>query len=98
MRIGRVRKGTTDRLDYDVLYGDWLTEADTIFEAEAVIEENTDDSPLVIDSVAVFNDQNKVKVWLSGGLEGETYNIALTVTTDQGRIKTVCFQVRMTSC
>lgn len=98
MRIGVVRKGATDRLDYDVSFVDWLTTGDIIHEAEASIEQNTDTGPLVIESVAVFNAQRKVKVWLSGGNSGETYMVAVSITTNEGRVKTVCFQVRVTSC
>ena len=95
MRVGTVRKGEGDRLDYDIDFADWLTDGDTIAEVEAVIDDNGGETPLAVDAVSAFNDDRKVKVWLSGGTYGTLYTVDMTVTTLLGRIKTVCFKVRM---
>lgn len=98
MRIGSVRKGEDDRLDYDISFVEWLTDGDTIAEVEATIEDNGGETPLAVDSVAAFNDAKKVKVWLSGGTYGTPYTVEVTITTTLGRVKTACFQVRIVNC
>jgi len=98
MRIGSVRKGEDDRLDYDISFVEWLTDGDTIAEVEAVIEDNGGEKPLAVDAVSAFNDDQKVKVWLSGGTYGTPYTVDVTITTVLGRIKVACFQVRVTDC
>ena len=97
MRIGTVRKGAEDRLDYDVSFAEWLTHEDTLIEAEASVVGGPDEA-LQVESVGVFNDQKAVKVWLNGGTAGASYTVETTITTNQGRIKTVCFRVRVMSC
>jgi len=99
VRIGSVRKGEDDILDYDLSYVEWLTDGDTIIEAEAVVEApNGGAVPLAIDSVSAFSDDKKVKVWLSGGTYGTPYTVETTITTSLGRVKTTCFQVRIMTC
>lgn len=93
MRLGEMRKGPVDRLDYDIRFGEWLTDDDTIVEAEAEAEDG-----LTVDSVAVNNDDQIVKVWLSGGEDGATYEVGVTITTTEGRVKHVCFRVRVNEC
>lgn len=94
MRVGVARKAPGDQLDYDVRFEEWLTDGDTIIEAEA----EADDDALTVDSVSVNSSDHIVKVWLSGGEDGGAYTVTLTITTDEGRVKEVCFQVRVTGC
>lgn len=93
MRIGAIRKTPEDRRDYDVDFSDWTPEGDEVIDAEAFLEGN---SSVVIDSVAI--EGNVVKVWLSGGEDGEGDEIEVRVTTNLGRIKTACFRVRINDC
>lgn len=79
--LGRFIKQPADRLDYDIDYRDWLTDrADTLQSAAVTAEAgiSVDDFVLV---------SGVVKVYLSGGTDGQTYKITCTATTTGGRIK-----------
>jgi len=93
MRIGAVRKTPEDRRDYDVDFSDWTPEGDEVIDAEAFLE---GESSIEIESIAIEN--NVVKVWLSGGEDGDSAEIEVRATTNLGRIKTVCFRVRVADC
>lgn len=93
MRLGTARKGPNDILDYDVELQDWLTASDTITQAEASAE-----AGLTVDSVGVFEAEQLVKVWLSGGTVHETYEVTVTMVTSEGRQIERCFSVRIIDC
>ncbi|MNN93971.1 hypothetical protein D3C81_2125160 [compost metagenome] len=90
--LGTVRKRDDDRLDYDVDFSKWLSSGDSITEATAVA---TPDG-LTLDP-ATFSGTT-VKVWLAGGTTGASYDVDVTVTTAQGRVKEVTFNLRITEC
>ena len=92
MRIGVRRKAAADRRDADINFGAWLPDGDQITDASASVEPEG----LGLDAVQLFDDI--VKVWLSGGEPGECYTVNVVVSTKQGRIKEVCFQVQVTEC
>lgn len=95
-----VRKHAEDRLDYDVQFDKWLSEGDMVQSAEAVAKIRSKDpdavTDLVIDAVEVFG--TVVKVWLSGGTDGATYDVVVTGSTAQGRVKEECFVIRIKGC
>lgn len=92
--MGVVDKSPEDKRDADVDFSEWIPDGDTITDASA----ESSDAALVIDSVQIFADDEIVKVWLSGGEEGGRYTVNLVITTSEGRIKEVCFKVRMVAC
>lgn len=99
MRLGAIRKAEGDRLDYDILLADWMTEGDSITGAEAIVKGDNDTTPpLAIESVAIYGPEAIVKVWLSGGEANQSYEVEATITTNDGRILTACFGVRLTDC
>lgn len=93
MRIGAVHKTPEDRRDYDVNFDQWLPDGDALVDVEAF--KKADDS-LTIDAVSI--EGTITKVWLSGGDGGTSNEIEVRVTTEQGRIKTACFRVRIINC
>ena len=94
------RKRADDRLDYDVLFDKWLSEGDAVQSAEAVPTIKSSDpeaiTDLVVDSVQIFG--TVVKVWLSAGTAGKTYEVIATATTVDGRVKENSFIIRVTEC
>jgi len=99
MRIGTLTKDDADRRDFDVRFDRWLPEGDLIVDAEANIQgDNNGATPLTIETITIDTDSKIVKVWMAGGVAGETHRIEVTVTTQEGRIKTACFNLRITSC
>lgn len=96
MRLGRYGKADADRLDYDINYqklGD-LGEGEVIQDLTASVEGS--DSALIVD--ALQNTDTVGKVWLSGGTAGYTYTVNVVMTTNQGRIKENCFDIRVRPC
>lgn len=95
-----VRKRADERLDYDVLFDRWLSDDDTIQSAEAVAQIKSNDpdavTDLAVDSVQVFD--TTVKVWLSGGTAKKTYQILVTASSQDGRVKEIPFIIRVTEC
>lgn len=80
MRLGTVTQQPTERLSYTITYEDALTDGDNVHTAMATV------SPvgLVVDNVGVFDP--RVKFWVTGGESGVSYQVTLTVYTDDGRI------------
>lgn len=92
MSLALLMKTPGDVLDYDVSFDEWLTGEDRINGWDATVE----DSAAVIDS-GDYTDRT-VRLWISGGENGETAQISLTVTTAEGRTKVVCFKLRIKEC
>lgn len=92
-----LRKAPADQLDYDVEFERWLSDDDTVQSADAITSAiEGDAAPLVIESVQLFG--TVVKVWISGGTAGESYEVKVTATTAEGRVKEVCFIIRVSEC
>jgi hypothetical protein len=77
-------------LDYDVDFSEWLTGGDTI-QSHSVAA----DAGIVVDSSTVSAPTQTVKVWLSGGTDGVTYKVTVTVVTVSGRTKQKEFKVKV---
>lgn len=90
--LGTVRKRPDDLLDYDVTFERWLSDGDTVTDATA----EADPIGVSIDRVEIFGDI--VKVWISGGTAGTSYQINVTATTAMGRVKEVSFNLRVLEC
>lgn len=87
------QKQPADQLDYDLDFSQWLTDDDTLVGVTA-----TSNVPeeLIIESVSI--EGQSIKVWVSGGENGETYKVTATVTTTLGRIKELDFKIRVKDC
>jgi len=78
-------------LDYDIDWGNnddsWLAEGDAL-------DEVTVTSDLTVDASVVAG--RYVKLWISGGSEGEDYSVTVHVTTTAGREddRTILIRVR----
>ena len=92
MSLALLMKNPGDVLDYDVSFDEWLTGDDRIQDWEATVA----DSTAVIDR-GDYTDRS-VRLWISGGADGDTAQISLTVTTAQGRTKVACFKLRIKEC
>ena len=89
MRLSPKIKSAVDRLDYDINYSRWLNVGDSLLNANVTCEDG-----LTIDSVGIGSPV--VKIWVSGGETGKSYDITITVTTTQGRTLTSSFNMRIT--
>lgn len=91
--LGIKQKRPADVLDFDLTYEDWITDDDTITTVTTAV---TPPGELEVGSVQVSNPE--VKVWVSGGEDGSTYDIEVTAATNGGRVKVECFKIRVKGC
>lgn len=81
--IATFEKQPTEVLDYDVDYAAWIPDSDSITSATATVT-----PPGELDIVTLVTQQNtRVKLWATGGVDGTTYKVEVTITTDDGRVK-----------
>lgn len=90
--IGVRIKSPVERRDADIAFDAWLPDGDNIQGASAT----SDSDDLVVEAVQLFDDI--VKVWISGGIAGQSYTVSVVATTTAGRIKDACLRVRVVSC
>ena len=91
-----VKKTPADVLDYDVDFTRWLPDQDIIVDATAVLAVEDPPTTFVIDNTEFSN--TVVRVWTSGGTDGEDGEIIVTATTQGGRTKTASFRLRIEEC
>lgn len=97
MILAKYEKQPLEVKDYDVDYTPWLTTiTDTLASLATSVVCLTDatDETLEVDSTTFSDDT--VKVWISGGTDGEQYKLTLRVTTTGGRVdeSELIFRVR----
>lgn len=92
MNLGTIEKAPADVLDYDVEFAGWLAVDDIVDAASATIADSTAE----VDAVDVSDD--RIKVWISGGADGDNGTLTLTATTSGGRTKEVCLRLRVKGC
>ena len=85
-------KRPADVLDYDVRFDDWLEENDRISSWIAKIENST----AVIDRGDYAD--SSVRLWISGGEDGDAAFVDITINTALGRKKSYCFRLRIREC
>lgn len=89
MILGNFTKQPVDVLDYDIDYSQWLTTGDNVESFTVVVEP----SGLTVDNT--FTNDPRVKIYLSGGTDGATYKITVTMTTADGRVKQDEFKLKV---
>lgn len=81
------RKQPTDNLDYTLDFADWLPEGDAIFAIDEVTV------PDGIEQTAFEVNNRNIRLWFTGGTDGEEYKIEATVSTNDGRVKQIEFLI-----
>lgn len=76
-------KQPVDVLDYDIDYSNWLPDVDVV----DAVSTNVSPTGLVVNTALITNDGTRVKLWVSGGVDGVTYKVEVTATTSEGRVK-----------
>jgi hypothetical protein len=85
--LERFTKQPAEVKDYDVDYAPWLdpmTDTLTAVSTAVICTTNAEDTALEIDSVERTDKQ--VKLWISGGTDGQKYKITIQATTAGGRL------------
>lgn len=87
MKLATYSKQPVEVKDYDIDFSPWLSEsADTLDTVTTAVECQTDptDTSLQVDRVQYTVD--RAKVWVSGGTDGQTYKVTVTVSTAADRV------------
>ncbi len=86
-------KQPSETLDYDIDLSAFLPTTD--YPVSATKSATGTDSLLTFGQT-VFNQVTKVaKQWISGGTDGVTYKVSMVITTNEGRIKEVDFNLKV---
>ena len=95
MRLGKFAKSPQERKRYTIDYTDWLETAETISTALYTVREVTSPA-LVVDAQSILTGNKKVSFYVSGGDDGDTYDVEIKITTSTGQVKedVVVFAVR----
>lgn len=99
MVLGRFYKQPAETLDYDIDFSQFLTDGDTLVSAgdppvPSPLDVVVAPTGLTLGPTVVI-DGTTVKQWVSGGTNGVSYKITLTVTSNVGRVKQVEFVIRV---
>lgn len=79
--LARFNKQPADIQDYDIDFNEWLTGFSDTGASHTV---TVDTGITKVSSTLIAG---VVKVWLSGGVDGNNYKVTATLTTTGGRIK-----------
>jgi hypothetical protein len=85
-RIGKYVQAEGERKRYQIDYSDWLDDGEGVQVVTFTISSATT-PPLVIDGVQVLPTALGVQYYISGGLDGTTYEAIATMTTTQTQIR-----------
>jgi hypothetical protein len=88
--LGTFIQQPNEVLDYDVDYSEWIPAGDVVLTATATADPGITLGDTLIDPTGLV-----VKQWVSGGVNGETYKIQVSATTDEGRVKEAEFRIRI---
>lgn len=89
MNLGNFTKQPVEVKDYDIDYSQWMTTGDNVQSVDVVVSP----SGLAVD--AVFVNDPRAKIWLSGGTDGTQYKLTVTMTSADGRVKQDEFKIRV---
>ena len=82
-------KQPSEILDYDIDATEWLTQGDNVIGAAVTI----DNAGLTLDNTTINDD--RIKIWLSSGVDGAVYKVTALISTEDGRAKEVDFGMRV---
>lgn len=98
--IKTFNKQPSERLDYDILGEKWLRTNDAFVEVlERRITKQDgkeyDEATLKDEGTVISEDGKRLKIWLSGGVDGQSYLVTLRILTKHGLEKEVDFYVNV---
>lgn len=98
-RLSKYIQTPDEEKQYAIEYSDWLADSETLSSVTFTVTPTTSPAFSVPASSITTGDtgvNSLLKFFVSGGVDGNTYTVLVTVTTSIGQIKqdTVLFQVR----
>jgi hypothetical protein len=95
MRLARYKQAPIENRRHVVDYSQWLDTAETIVGTPTHSVDNVTSPPLTVGTPTLSSDAKSVIFFVSGGVDGEEYQVDLTVTTSgtQVREDTIIFTI-----
>lgn len=85
--LGTFTKQPAESWDYDIDYSQWLPPSDGLSQNATPEVTVSPDDGLKVESVTRDYDNKRLKVWLSGGVDGQRYKVETTMQSSEGRIR-----------
>mgnify|MGYP003608535719 CR=1 FL=1 len=101
MLLGKLVKQPVERQNYFVKYADYLQEGEVLVNIVGVATlQGTIIDPLVVDNFTLIGpvimaSNQDVEFWLEGGLDGMSYKLEFTATTNFSNVKQDEFKVKI---
>ena len=90
--LAKFEKQPADVQDFDIDFNDWLTGMLDTAPGPTGAEVSADPGITIL---AFALNNGVVKVWTAGGVDGTTYKITATLTTDGNRVKQAEIKVKV---
>lgn len=87
MRLGKFKQAPLEKRRYFVDYSEWLDEGETLVTPLTFSILNVTTPPLTVTDSSISTDSLGVVFFVSGGLDGQQYQVDLIVNTSAGQIK-----------
>lgn len=87
MPLKKYVKAASERKRYSITYHEWLDTGELLSNVVFTVPVNNPTTPLVVDDVAISPDGLYVQYYVSGGADGEQYEVVATATTTGAQIK-----------
>lgn len=99
MILGRFIKQPAETLDYDIDFSEFLADGDVLVTTgdpavPSPLDVVVTPTGLTLGPTVVLGGV-RVKQWVSGGTNGVSYKVTMTMTSNAGRVKQVEFVVRV---
>ena len=82
MSLSRYTKAALERKRYSIDYTSWLDAGELVTSVVFTVLNNTVSTPLVVDGVQVLPTNLGVQYYVSGGVDGTTYQVLATMNTN----------------
>ena len=95
MKLGRFNKDPIERKRYTVDYSNWADEGETLLDVSFTVEPDVVGG-VSVDAFSILAGAASVGLFVSGGLDRETYKVKILVTTSIGQVREdeITFAVR----
>ncbi len=90
--LAKFEKQPIDVQDFDIDYTEWLTDLGDTAPGPSGFTVNIDSGLTLLAQTLT---DGIVKVWVAGGVDGTTYKITATVTTEGNRVKQAEIKVKV---
>ena len=87
MKLGKFKQAPLEKRRYFTDYSDWLDTGETIVDPAVLNVIQVTTPALVVDDISLSTDSTGVIFYVSGGLDGEEYQVDIIVNTSANQTK-----------